>query len=54
MKQGYFLDLVLALLGASEGLAQQDPQYSQQMYSTQVVNPAYAESPNALSFGALY
>lgn len=35
-------------------MAQQDPQYTQYMYNTQVVNPAYAGSREALSFGALY
>ncbi len=35
------------------GIAQQDPQYTQYMYNTQVVNPAYAGSREALSFGLL-
>ncbi|MER3373749.1 MAG: type IX secretion system membrane protein PorP/SprF [Allomuricauda sp.] len=33
--------------------AQQDPQYTQYMYNTQIVNPAYAGSREALSFGVL-
>lgn len=33
--------------------AQQDPQYTQYMYNTQIVNPAYAGSKEALSFGLL-
>lgn len=33
--------------------AQQDPQYTQYMYNTQVVNPAYAGSREVLSFGLL-
>ena len=54
MKKSYFLILVLGLLSTVAVLAQQDPQYTQYMYNTQVVNPAYAGSRNALSFGALY
>ncbi len=34
-------------------IAQQDPQYTQYMYNTQVVNPAYAGSREVLSFGLL-
>lgn len=54
MKKSYFLILIFGLLSTINGLAQQDPQYTQYMYNTQVVNPAYAGSRNALSFGALY
>ena len=54
MKKSYFLTLVLSLLGTVAVLAQQDPQYTQYMYNTQVVNPAYVGSRNVLSFGALY
>ncbi len=35
------------------GFAQQDSQYTQYMYNTQVVNPAYAGSREVLSFGLL-
>ncbi|MEX0362514.1 MAG: type IX secretion system membrane protein PorP/SprF, partial [Allomuricauda sp.] len=35
------------------GQAQQDPQYTQYMYNTQVVNPAYAGSSETLSIGIL-
>lgn len=35
------------------GTAQQDSQYTQYMYNTQVVNPAYAGSRGMLSFGLL-
>ena len=41
-------------LGILEVFGQQDPQYTQYMYNTQVVNPAYVGSREALSFGALY
>ncbi|RDY61700.1 type IX secretion system membrane protein PorP/SprF [Flagellimonas nanhaiensis] len=33
--------------------AQQDPQYTQYMYNTQIVNPAYTGSREVLSFGML-
>src|SRR5690625_281524 len=35
-------------------LAQQDPQYTQYMYNTQVINPAYSGNREMLSFGLLY
>jgi type IX secretion system PorP/SprF family membrane protein len=35
-------------------MAQQDPQFTQYMYNTQIINPAYAGSRDALSFGLLY
>lgn len=54
MKNSYIAILVLLLLGSSfSGKAQQDPQYTQYMYNTQVVNPAYAGSRDVLSFGLL-
>lgn len=54
MKHGYFTLIILILLGTFSSNAQQDPQYTQYMYNTQVVNPAYAGSSGALSFGLLY
>ncbi|MDT0554368.1 PorP/SprF family type IX secretion system membrane protein [Patiriisocius hiemis] len=55
MKNSYFAIIILMLLGGVfTSNAQQDPQYTQYMYNTQVVNPAYAGSRDALSFGALY
>lgn len=39
--------------GLSIVSAQQDPQYTQYMYNTQIVNPGYAGSKEALSFGLL-
>ncbi len=54
MRHSYFTLILLALLGTFSGLAQQDPQYTQYMYNTQVVNPAYAGSRDVLSFGLLY
>ena len=35
-------------------LAQQDPQYTQYMYNTQLINPAYSGNREVLSFGLLY
>lgn len=47
--------LFLILLGASlAGYGQQDAQYTQYMYNTMSVNPAYAGSRGQLSLAALY
>ncbi|WP_347374811.1 type IX secretion system membrane protein PorP/SprF [Aequorivita sp. Q41] len=54
MKHSYLTLLILILLGTFTSKAQQDPQYTQYMYNTQVVNPAYAGNREALSFGLLY
>ncbi|MGO3183306.1 MAG: PorP/SprF family type IX secretion system membrane protein [Aequorivita sp.] len=54
MKHSYLTLIVLILLGTFSSKAQQDPQYTQYMYNTQVVNPAYAGNREALSFGLLY
>lgn len=54
MKYSYLTILVLALVTTVTGLAQQDAQFTQYMYNTQIVNPAYAGSREVLSFGALY
>ncbi len=35
------------------GMGQQDPQYTQYMYNTQVINPAYVGSRETLSLGVL-
>ena len=53
MKHSYFTIILLILLGTFSSTAQQDPQYTQYMYNTEVVNPAYAGSRDALSFGLL-
>ena len=54
MKNSYIGILVLLVLGVSfSSQAQQDPQYTQYMYNTQVINPGYAGSKEALSFGLL-
>lgn len=54
MKHSYLTLIILILLGTFSSKAQQDPQYTQYMYNTQVVNPAYAGNREALSFGLLY
>jgi type IX secretion system PorP/SprF family membrane protein len=54
MRHSYITLIILILLGTYSSNAQQDPQYTQYMYNTQVVNPAYAGSRDALSFGLLY
>ncbi|MGY8887140.1 MAG: PorP/SprF family type IX secretion system membrane protein [Flavobacteriales bacterium] len=53
MKHSYFAIIILIILGTFSSNAQQDAQYTQYMYNTQVVNPAYAGSRDALSFGLL-
>lgn len=45
--------LIVFLVLSTIVSAQQDPQYTQYMYNTQVVNPAYAGSRGMLSFGLL-
>lgn len=55
MKRIYSPIIVLFLFGiVFTANAQQDPQYTQYMYNTQVVNPAYAGSRETLSIGSLY
>lgn len=56
MKKIYITILVLAVLGlcSTTSYAQQDAQYTQYMYNTLSVNPAYAGSRDVLSFVGLY
>ena len=54
MRNSLIVLILLVVLGSSVGYAQQDPQYTQYMYNTQVINPAYAGNRDALSFGLLY
>ena len=50
-----FTKLLLLFLASSYGLyAQQDAQYTQYMYNTVSVNPAYAGSRGQMSIAALY
>lgn len=54
MKISYLIVVLLILLDSFSSNAQQDPQYTQYMYNTQTVNPAYAGNREALNFGLLY
>ena len=54
MKKSYLVIGFLILIGVFSGNAQQDPQYTQYMYNTQVINPAYVGNKNTLNFGFLY
>ncbi len=56
MVKQYSLVLLLILVFGfqAELNAQQDAQYTQYMYNTQIVNPAYAGSRGSLDFSALY
>lgn len=54
MKQSYSIILILLLAFSFNGKAQQDPQFTQYMYNTQIINPAYAGSQEGMSFGLLY
>lgn len=49
-----FLCCVLGLVLSTPVQAQQEPQYTQYMYNTQVINPAYAGSRGSLSVLGLY
>ncbi|WP_239023303.1 type IX secretion system membrane protein PorP/SprF [Muricauda aurantiaca] len=53
MHKNHFIAIVLVLLGVFSSSAQQDAQYTQYMYNTQIINPAYAGNRDALSFGVL-
>ncbi|MDC6364540.1 MULTISPECIES: type IX secretion system membrane protein PorP/SprF [Flavobacteriaceae] len=48
-----FLTFVTLVSISFNGIGQQDSQYTQYMYNTQVINPAYAGSRETLSFGLL-
>lgn len=53
MQINKWVPMIFIMLVLQTGLAQQDPQYTQYMYNTQIVNPAYAGSREVLSFGVL-
>ncbi|WP_396635002.1 type IX secretion system membrane protein PorP/SprF [Maribacter sp. R86514] len=50
----YFLTIIITVAGLFMGQAQQDAQYTQYMYNTISVNPAYAGSRGVLSIAALH
>ena len=56
MRKIYFKQLILAigLLSSTFVLAQQDAQYTQYMYNTQTINPAYAGSRGVMSIVGLH
>lgn len=54
IKKFFPIQFVLLLMGAGSMFAQQDAQYTQYMYNTLSVNPAYAGSRGQLSIAALY
>ncbi len=49
----YLLLAIASFFGIQKITGQQDPQYTQYMYNTQIVNPAYAGSREVLSLGIL-
>ena len=53
MRNSLIAFVILVILVQFDGYSQQDPQYTQYMYNTQVVNPAYAGNREVLSFGLL-
>lgn len=53
MKRYLFLGILISIGFTDLVYSQQDPQYTQYMYNTQVINPGYAGSKGALSFGLL-
>jgi type IX secretion system PorP/SprF family membrane protein len=54
MKKLSIVILLLSIFCSEYATAQQDPQYTQYMYTMNVVNPAYAGSKESLSLTALY
>lgn len=54
MKQTRFITALLAFVGFTHGHAQQDPQYTNYMYNTVNINPAYAGSRGSLSIFGLH
>ncbi|NER12298.1 type IX secretion system membrane protein PorP/SprF [Leptobacterium flavescens] len=54
MKRYYIAIIFLLILTVQETKAQQDAQYTQYIYNTLSVNPAYAGSRGVLSFAGLY
>lgn len=55
MRKYFFASIILYCFSFSDFVySQQDPQYTQYMYNTQVVNPGYVGSREALSVAGLY
>lgn len=53
MRHSFYILILALIAGLFTATGQQDPQYTQYMYNTQIVNPGYAGSKEALSFGLL-
>ncbi|QEE49766.1 type IX secretion system membrane protein PorP/SprF [Flavobacterium alkalisoli] len=49
-----YITMAIAFASVFSAKAQQDPQYTQYMYTMNVVNPAYAGSKESISGGLLY
>lgn len=54
MTRTYILSILAALLLTTAAQAQQDPMFSQYMFNTLAVNPAYAGSAEVWSFNGIY
>ena len=54
MKRTYFVSTLLFVMTFIQVIAQQDAQYTQYMYNTMSINPAYAGSRDAISITGLY
>ena len=50
----YYSLLLIGILSVNMCFSQQDPQYTQYMYNTQIINPGYIGSKTTLGFGLLY
>ncbi len=50
----FFLVLLMSLISYEAAVAQQDPQFTQYMYNTLAVNPAYAGSRGVFSIAGLH
>jgi type IX secretion system PorP/SprF family membrane protein len=55
MKRIFFLNILIwSMIGMTTATGQQDPQYTQYMLNTQVINPALVGSRGVTTIGALY
>lgn len=50
----YYIIIILAIVCVNTGYSQQDPQFTQYMYNTQVINPGYVGSRDVMGLGLLY
>ncbi len=54
MKKELIVGFILLFFLKTEGYAQQDPQYSQYLFNTLIINPAYAGYRETLNIDAIY